>query len=202
MSLDSLVCSAVKKLDQRFNDWKNSTRAKYRKIVEDSKQTSAGPKIDIKLSQFEDRGLAVWGKVAVTGTARTELLFANDIAGSDATNIQSTSVNDDETPTNNKESVPAATNQKKKKKTEKSLKNIGEELLNSYRNNMTTNEWSKELEYKKLELETEKSLKNIGEELLNSYRNNMTTNEWSKELEYKKLELEKRRLDVLFSLTS
>lgn len=83
----------------------------------------------------------------------TELLFANDIAGSDATNIQSTSVNDDETPTNNKESVPAATNQKKKKKTEKSLKNIGEELLNSYRYNMTTNEWSKELEYKKLELE-------------------------------------------------
>ncbi|KAK9693879.1 hypothetical protein QE152_g33916 [Popillia japonica] len=60
----------------------------------------------------------------------TELLFANDIAGSDATNIQSTSVNDDETPTNNKESVPAATNQKKKKKTEKSLKNIDLESSN------------------------------------------------------------------------
>lgn len=62
---------------QRFNDWKNSTRAKYRKIVEDSKQTRAGPKIDIKLSQFEDRGLAVWGKVAVTGTARVPVVVCS-----------------------------------------------------------------------------------------------------------------------------
>ncbi|KAF5282418.1 hypothetical protein FQR65_LT14312 [Abscondita terminalis] len=53
---------------KRFNDWKNSVRSKYRKIVESGKRTGGGPKLEVKLSPLEERGLVVWGKVAVTGS--------------------------------------------------------------------------------------------------------------------------------------
>lgn len=52
---------------QRFKDWKNCTRAKYRKLYEDRKKTGGGPYPDIKLTPLEERGLTVWGRVAVTG---------------------------------------------------------------------------------------------------------------------------------------
>lgn len=59
---------------QRFNDWKNTTRAKYRKIVQSRLETGGGDGEAIKMSPLEDRGLAVWGKVVVTGSPRVPIV--------------------------------------------------------------------------------------------------------------------------------
>ncbi|KAI4455230.1 atp-dependent dna helicase [Holotrichia oblita] len=53
---------------RRFGDWKYATKAKYRKISEHHSQTGSGPPLKIKLTELEERGLAVWGKVPVTGS--------------------------------------------------------------------------------------------------------------------------------------
>ncbi|KAH0818009.1 hypothetical protein GEV33_004782 [Tenebrio molitor] len=53
---------------KRLGDWKNAARAKYRKIAASRLKTGGGVGEEIKLSALEDRGLAVWGKVVVTGS--------------------------------------------------------------------------------------------------------------------------------------
>jgi hypothetical protein len=47
---------------------KNAIRAKCRKIADSRLKTGDGVGEEIKLSSLEDRGLAVWGKVVVTGS--------------------------------------------------------------------------------------------------------------------------------------
>ncbi|KAF5292306.1 hypothetical protein FQA39_LY03340 [Lamprigera yunnana] len=52
---------------KRFVDWKYATKAKYRKINTHRTGTGGGPRITISLTQFEERGLDVWGRVTVQG---------------------------------------------------------------------------------------------------------------------------------------
>ncbi|KAI4454146.1 hypothetical protein MML48_10g00000202 [Holotrichia oblita] len=63
---------SVAEWKKRFKDWKNSTRAKYRKLCDSQKETGGGPPSKIILGDLEERGLAVWGKAAVTGSSVTE----------------------------------------------------------------------------------------------------------------------------------
>ncbi|KAK4887415.1 hypothetical protein RN001_003686 [Aquatica leii] len=53
---------------KRFTDWKYSVRMKYRKITEHRKKTGSGPASSLRLTAVEERALAAWGKVVVTGT--------------------------------------------------------------------------------------------------------------------------------------
>lgn len=50
---------------QRFKDWKNSTRAKFRKIKEN--QNKVGEVEKIKLSDLEERGMSIWGTATLPG---------------------------------------------------------------------------------------------------------------------------------------
>ncbi|KAK4886109.1 hypothetical protein RN001_002380 [Aquatica leii] len=65
---------SVTEWQKRFSNWKNSTRMKYRSKVEDLKCTGGGPESNIQLSVLEERGLSVWGRVAVTGTTKVKLV--------------------------------------------------------------------------------------------------------------------------------
>ncbi|KAL1497200.1 hypothetical protein ABEB36_008197 [Hypothenemus hampei] len=55
---------------QRFNNWKNSTRAKYRAKVIDIKKAGGGLTLDIKLNPLEERSLNVWRRVTLTGCTK------------------------------------------------------------------------------------------------------------------------------------
>ncbi|XP_063919402.1 uncharacterized protein LOC135134609 [Zophobas morio] len=71
-------CGTGPKLDtegwkRRFTNWKNSTRAKYRRILEDKNGTGGGEASASGLTPHEDRGITVWGRVAITGTPKVQL---------------------------------------------------------------------------------------------------------------------------------
>ncbi|KAF5291603.1 hypothetical protein FQA39_LY14325 [Lamprigera yunnana] len=69
-AVDTGPSMTAQQWQKRFTDWKNCTRQKYRKLLEEKKRTRGGHLVDIKLSPLEDRGLAVWDKVTVTGTPK------------------------------------------------------------------------------------------------------------------------------------
>ncbi|CAG9818877.1 unnamed protein product [Phaedon cochleariae] len=71
---------SVETWQKRFKDWKNSTRAKYRKIYENRLITGGGVGVKIELTPLEEIGLSVWGKVAVTG--RPLVMVSGGLAGS------------------------------------------------------------------------------------------------------------------------
>ncbi|KAF5279058.1 hypothetical protein FQA39_LY05736 [Lamprigera yunnana] len=69
-AVDTGPSMTAQQWQKRFTDWKNCTRQKYRKLLEEKKRTGGGPLVDIKLSPLEDRGLEIWGKVNVAGTPK------------------------------------------------------------------------------------------------------------------------------------
>ncbi|KAF5285096.1 hypothetical protein FQA39_LY16785 [Lamprigera yunnana] len=69
-TVDTGPSMTAQQWQKRFTDWKNCTRQKYRKLLEEKKRTGGGPLVDIKLSPLEDLGLAVWDKVTVAGTPK------------------------------------------------------------------------------------------------------------------------------------
>ncbi|KAL1514113.1 hypothetical protein ABEB36_003429 [Hypothenemus hampei] len=52
---------------KRFMDWKYATKAKIRKINAHRKKTGGGPDINLRMTDLEERALAVWGRVTVDG---------------------------------------------------------------------------------------------------------------------------------------
>lgn len=165
---------------QRFNDWKNSTRAKYRKYVEQRGLTGGGRSSAAALTPTEERGISVWGRVAVTGTPQVQItggglsevedintLVEEQVQAEENTqNVSDASETGHEERKSLSESStvvsrarPAAVTPlvKKRKKCERSVRTIGEELLNAYKENSSMVEIKKmELEDKKLLLESQK----------------------------------------------
>ncbi|KAK4877586.1 hypothetical protein RN001_010092 [Aquatica leii] len=58
---------------KQFLDWKYSTKSKYRKMQSHCTQTGSGPASKLILNTLEERGLSVWGKVAVAGASSVTL---------------------------------------------------------------------------------------------------------------------------------
>ncbi|KAF5283447.1 hypothetical protein FQA39_LY04823 [Lamprigera yunnana] len=69
-AVDTGPSMTAQQWQKRFTDWKNCTRQKYRKLLEEKKRTGGGPLVDIKLLPLGDRGWAVWGKVTVADTPK------------------------------------------------------------------------------------------------------------------------------------
>ncbi|KAF5296374.1 hypothetical protein FQA39_LY12493 [Lamprigera yunnana] len=126
---------------KRFPDWKNCTRQKYRKLLEEKKRTGGGPLVDIKLSPWEDRGFAVWDKVTVAGTPKVVVTGG----------LQEIKEVPSKVPlySNHLFSPPESTSQKptpkRLKTSKKTIKEVGEELLDTKHKN--------ELEERKIKLE-------------------------------------------------
>ncbi|XP_018564930.1 uncharacterized protein LOC108906202 [Anoplophora glabripennis] len=69
-ALDTGPQLSVANWKTRFTNYKNTTRAKYRKKMEDMKRTGGGPPTEILLSPLEERLLDICGRVAVTGSKK------------------------------------------------------------------------------------------------------------------------------------
>ncbi|KAF5301057.1 hypothetical protein FQA39_LY10876 [Lamprigera yunnana] len=145
----------------RVTDWKNSTRQKYRKLLEEKKRSRCGPLVDIKLLPLEDRGLAVWGKVTVAGTPKVVVTGGlQEIKEVPSEIPLYSNVLDLDIPTENIASMsspPESTSQKptlkRLKTSKKSIKEVGEELLDTYKKYVNDTKQKNELEERKIKLE-------------------------------------------------
>uniref|UniRef100_A0A1Y1LJ83 Regulatory protein zeste n=1 Tax=Photinus pyralis TaxID=7054 RepID=A0A1Y1LJ83_PHOPY len=64
---------SVNEWKTRFNNYKNTTRAKYRKKKDDMNRTGGGPATEPKLTDLEERLLDVWGRVVLTGSKKVKV---------------------------------------------------------------------------------------------------------------------------------
>ncbi|KAF5300452.1 hypothetical protein FQA39_LY02251 [Lamprigera yunnana] len=148
-AVDTGPSMTAQQWQKRFTDRKNCTRQNYRKLLEEKKRTGGGPLVDIILSPLEDRGLAVWGKVIVAGTPKVVVTGG----------LQEIKEVPSEVPlySNHLSSPPVSTSQKptpkRLKTSKKSIKEVGEELLDTYKTYINDTKQKNELKERKIKLE-------------------------------------------------
>ena len=131
---------------QRFSDWKNATRSKFREIQDSQLKTSGRPCTKLEMTSLEERGLAVWGQMSVAGSCLVVKTggFVNATATYDSdpktsSDCKTYLLNSDDLnvplcvqKTNIQHLQPVSKRRRLKK--ELSISDVGRELLEAYKN--------------------------------------------------------------------
>ncbi|XP_063931168.1 myb/SANT-like DNA-binding domain-containing protein 4 [Zophobas morio] len=185
---------AVSEWKKRFNDWKNATRAKYRKCVVERKRTGGGPASDIKLTPLEERGLSVWGRVAVTGSRKVTVCGGLQEPGA-------SSATPDRTATIPENLSAELTDEENLPEVGENDNVVREEPEVAGPSNFNPNQpnsiqyfkrkYKKKNPYQNVQ---NSSLKSVGQDLLKVYEK--AVNHTNNDIEREKLELQKQQLDL------